>query len=38
MRELQGEPVRRGHTEVNIGAYDGPLTRAAVRIEECGLG
>lgn len=38
MRELQGESVRRGHTEVSIGAFDGPLTRAAIRIEERGLG
>ena len=38
MRELQGELVLRGHTEVSIDAYDGPLTRAAIRVEERGLG
>ena len=38
MRELQGALVRRGHTEVSIDAYDGPLTRAAIRVEERGLG
>ena len=38
MRKLPGELVRRGHTEVSIDAYDGPLTRAAIRVEERGLG
>ena len=38
MRELQGELVRRGHTAVSVDGYDGPLTRAAIRVEERGLG
>ena len=38
MRKLPGELVRRGHTEVSIDAYDGRLTRAAIRVEERGLG
>ena len=38
MRELQVELVRRGHTEVSIDGYAGPLTHAAIRIEERGLG
>ena len=38
MRELQAELARRGHDEVGIDGYDGPLTRAAIRAEQRALG
>ena len=38
MRELQAELVRRGHGDVSVDGFDGPRTRAAIRVEELGLG